>query len=182
MFKKFNIPFAVQNRFGYKIWSKRILEIEILWTKTQASTKLIEKRLQKDTHGTDVRMKEYLIHWSDYTLLKGWAITLRTNNIFKTTVTPWSLCLRKEYYTKKWESMQGIGLISLRIGIIGDLLWLRHSTSGLLKTWSWIVNINSFYSPPHCSLAGTIPFFCVDSVYKYMWGTSHLHLLFLLYL
>ena len=33
-------------------------------------------------------------------------------------------------------SMRVIGLIRLRIGIIGELLWMRHWTSGFYKPWS----------------------------------------------
>ena len=36
--------------------------------------------------------------------------------------------------------MRGIGLIRLRIGIIGEPLWMRHWTSGFHKPWSWLVS------------------------------------------
>ena len=39
--------------------------------------------------------------------------------------------------------MRGIELIRLRIGIIGEPLWIRHWTSGFHRPWSELVSENS---------------------------------------
>ena len=36
--------------------------------------------------------------------------------------------------------MRGIGLIRLRIGIMGESLWMRHWTSGFHKPWSYLIS------------------------------------------
>ena len=42
---------------------------------------------------------------------------------------------------KKWESIRGIGLIGLRIGIIGGPLWMRHSSFGFHKPCSYMNHV-----------------------------------------
>ena len=41
-----------------------------------------------------------------------------------------------EWTLRRLVSMLGIGLIRLRIGTIGEPLWMRHWTSRFLKLWS----------------------------------------------
>ena len=43
------------------------------------------------------------------------------------TILDWTL--------KKYVSLRGIGLIRLRVGIIGGPLWMRHWTSGFHNPW-----------------------------------------------
>ena len=49
-------------------------------------------------------------------------------------------CIRNmsRYFIKcaKFVPIRGIGLIRLRIGIIGELFWMRHWTSGFRKSWT----------------------------------------------
>ena len=57
-----------------------------------------------------------------------------------------------EWTLKRYVSMRGIGLIRLRIGIIGEPLWMRHWTSGFHKPWSIFIECYLCVSQPYTSV------------------------------
>ena len=98
------------------------------------------KRLQNEELHSMYRLfqivrviKSRRLRWSGQCYLNFNRYTCR-KEIFRKARHRWRTIL--EWALKRYVSMRGIGLIRLRIWIIGEPLWMRHWTSGIHKPWS----------------------------------------------